>query len=461
MSVISLKKCHQKIVDTVEMMLIDIKYKMPFYGELNLMVNFRDYTGNIETTAVNVTRRGMNFYYNSEFIDSIGTIDGTIPGSSKEEKKIYEHEKQKQINFLVLHNDFHLLFSHPQRAVSGRFDHKLASIAQDMIINHIIWEEIDHGFVSIPKYPDTEKYRESGLANKNMTLFPPKEYIKSGGELIFEELYQWLKEEKNEIEKNNSPVPQANTTDAYGNYGDNGEDTFSLSYILGNLENNDVHYLDTYMEDDIPQELRDTMAREIIDRLKARGLGSSNIEQVLNRLRKKKKDYLREIKRTMSNEIMGTRKTKSITRPNRRQIKGLKGNRKVKNKINVLLDTSGSMGGMFEKVLEYVFQNDIEINMCQVDTEVHGMVSIKTMKEMQEMNITGLGGTMLQPGIDLIADSPDYNKYNTVILTDGWCDVLDMSYINGKVLGVTCGDPIPIRYKPKKGYKEIVVEKPQ
>ena len=119
------------------------------------------------------------------------------------------------------------------------------------------------------------------------------------------------------------------------------------------------------------------------------------------------------------------------------------------------------MGGMFEKVLEYVFQNDVEINICEVDTQVHKMETVSSMKELQKLNIIGLGGTILQPGIDLITSSKDYNKYNTVLLTDGWCDTLDMSKMNGRVLGITVGDEIPISRKPRKGYKEIKVEKTQ
>jgi hypothetical protein len=73
---------------------------------------------------------------------------------------------------------------------------------------------------------------------------------------------------------------------------------------------------------------------------------------------------LKEIKRTVSNLIFGTKKEKTIKKPNRKGIQGVKGNRKVKTKINVILDTSGSMGGAstFEKILGYVYQSDIEMN---------------------------------------------------------------------------------------------------
>jgi len=580
MSVINVKQCHPKIIETIERMIIDIKYKMPFYGEFNLMVNFKDASESLPTCGVNVSRQGMNFYYNTDFLNSLGTIDGEIIGKTKKEKELNEWERQKQINFIVLHEDFHLLFNHPKRTVAGKFDPYLSNIAQDMIINAIIWEDISHEFVSIPKYPDTEENRKKKIAGRNMALFLPKEYIKDGGEPIFEELYTWLKEKKEEYEdrkakqgmdnqcqtcngsgkdpnqsggggqseeddensqgqgqgqnKNDNqdgqgqgqgdgnnqdgqggdqdqdaqgdqngdgqggdqdqdqdgqggdqdqdqngqgggdgePCPDCggSGTDGtdqsgnpeYGPYGQAGNqdiDTYSLDSLFENMDKNQGQYLDVHMEDDIPDELRDSMVRDTLERLKARGFTSNNVEQTLNKLRKKRKDYLREIKRSISNEIMGTKKMRSITRPNRRGIKGIKGNRKVKTMINVVLDTSGSMYGMFEKVLEYVFQNDIEINICQVDTQVHSMETIKSMKELQKIDVKGLGGTVLQPAIDMITDNPDYNKHNTVLLTDGWCDTLDMSKMLGRVLGVTCGDSIPISSKPKKGYREILVEK--
>lgn len=451
---INLKNSHPNITESVERMLIDVKHKLPFYGQFNLMINFVA-IDSIATCGVNITKRGMYFYYNPKFIDELGTTDGILKGTTDEERELSAKEKQKQVNFIILHEDFHLLFNHPQRSVSGRFNPQLSNIAQDMIINSVIWSDISHDFVSIPKYPDNEENRNKDIANKNMAIFPPKEYIEEGGELIFEELYNWIRGKKEQYDKdraNGVPIDQ----EVYGQNGD--IDSFTLDHIFDNLDDNNGNWLDSHIDDEIPNELRESMIRDTLDRLKSRGFMSGNTEQTLMKLRKKRKDHLREIKRSISNDIMGGKKSKSISRPNRRGIKGIKGNRKFKSKINVLLDTSGSMSGMFERVLEYVFQNDVEINICEVDTEVHIMETVSSMKQLQKLNIMGLGGTILQPGIDLITNSKEYNKYNTVILTDGYCDTLDMSKLNGNVLGVSCGDTIPISRKPPRGYREIMVE---
>ena len=500
-----IKNIHEKLLSGIQTMLIDTKINLPYYGEFNLHVNFSE-QDSIGTCAVNVTSKGMNFFYSPKFLEDMS---------------------QKEVNFITLHEDFHLLFNHPRRTITGQYDHKLSNIAQDMIINHVIWEDIPHAFVEIPKDKN----------GKNMALFVPKEYE---GKLIFEELYEWLKEEKEKWQKEqkknsqckscngsgkkdgqsssnsqgqqgqqqgqgqsgqgkadnpsdsqgdgqgqpqNQPgngggqgqeqCPDCNGTGneggkdssgkpSYGPYGKNpskdGEslDTWSKEQIFQDMENGSGEYLDKHIGDDVPEEMRDAMVKDVMERLAARGLSAGNVEQTLNKLRKKRKDYLKEIKRAVSNMIFGTVKQKTIVKPNRRQISGLKGNRKVKTKINCILDTSGSMGGTFERVLSYVYRNDIEINLIEADTEVKWIENIKNKRKLETMVIKGLGGTILQPAIDLVADQ--FNEYNTVVLTDGYCDSLDLSKIKGKVLMVSIGVKVPISRSNGK-VKQIMVEK--
>ena len=444
---------------------------------------------------------------------------------------------QKEVNFITLHEDFHLLFNHPRRTITGQYDHKMSNIAQDMIINHIIWEDISHSFVEIPKSAD----------GKNMALFVPKEYT---GKLIFEELYEWLKDEKEKYDKEKKdgkckndkcqscngsgkkddkgqgqkqeqqgggqgqdkqegqgqqpgegqgkgeqegegqgdggqqpgegqgsgegqePCPDCGGNGnqdgkdgkgkpSYGPYGKNpgkdGDaiDTWSKEQIFDDMENNNGEYLDKHIGDDVPEEMRDAMVKDVMERLAARGLAAGNVEQTLAKLQKKRKDYLKEIKRAVSNMIFGTVKQKTIVKPNRRQIAGLKGTRKVKTKINCILDTSGSMGGTFERVLSYIYRNDIEVNLIEADTEVKWVENIKKKRQLETMVIKGLGGTMLQPAINLVAEQ--FNEFNTVCLTDGYCDSLDLSKIKGKVLMISIGVKVPISRSNGK-VKQIVVD---
>lgn len=508
-----IKNIHEKLLNGIQTMLIDTKVNLPYYGEFNLHVNFHE-QDSIGTCAINVTSKGMNFYYSPKFLENMS---------------------QKEVNFITLHEDFHLLFNHPRRTITGQYDHKMSNIAQDMIINHIIWEDISHSFVEIPKSAD----------GKNMALFVPKEYT---GKLIFEELYEWLKEEKEKYDKEKKegkckndkcqscngsgkkddkgqgqkqeqqgggqgqdkqegqgqqpgegqgqgeeegegqgdggqqpgqgsgqgqePCPDCGGNGnkdgkdgkgnpSYGPYGKNpgkdGDaiDTWSKEQIFDDMENNNGEYLDKHIGDDVPEEMRDAMVKDVMERLAARGLAAGNVEQTLAKLQKKRKDYLKEIKRAVSNMIFGTVKQKTIVKPNRRQISGLKGNRKVKTKINCILDTSGSMGGTFERVLSYIYRNDIEVNLIEADTEVKWVENIKKKRQLETMVIKGLGGTMLQPAINLVAEQ--FNEFNTCVLTDGYCDSLDLSKIRGKVLIISIGVKVPIARSNGK-VKQIVVD---
>jgi predicted metal-dependent peptidase len=517
-----LKNIHEKLLSGIQTMLIDTKINLPYYGEFNLHINFVE-NDSVGTCGVNVSSKGMNFFYSPKFLEDMS---------------------QKEVNFITLHEDFHLLFNHPKRTVTGQYDHKMSNIAQDMIINHVIWEDIPHAFVEIPKNKD----------GKNMALFVPKEYT---GKLIFEELYEWLKDEKEKWQKEqkknseckscggsgkkdqgqdqqdqkqkgqgqqpgdgegqgekqegqgkgqqpgegqgegesqdkqegqgkgegqgqqgggsgegescpdcqgtgNEGGKDSSGKPSYGPYGKNpskdGEslDTWSKEQIFQDMENGNGEYMDKHMGDEVPEEMREAMVKDVMERLAARGLSAGNVETTLNKLRKKRKDYLREIKRAVSNMIFGTVKQKTIVKPNRRQIAGLKGNRKVKTKINCILDTSGSMGGTFERVLSYIYRNDIEINLIEADTEVKWIENIKNKRKLETMVIKGLGGTILQPAIDLVADQ--FNEFNTVVLTDGYCDSLDLSRIKGKVLMVSIGVKVPIS-RTNNRVKQIMVEK--
>lgn len=474
-----IKNIHEKLLNGIQQMLIDTKINLPFYGELNLHINFIE-QDSIGTCGINISAKGMNFFYSPKFLEDMS---------------------QKEVNFITIHEDFHLLFDHPKRTVTGQYDHKMSNIVQDMIINHIIWEDIPRIFVEIPKSKD----------GKNMALFVPKEYT---GRLIFEELYEWMKDEKEKWQKEQKadkckscdgtgkkdgkgkpdkngqpdkvdgkgkgghgdgescPDCQGSGSEggkdstgkpSYGPYGKNpskdGEslDTWSKEQIFEDMENNNGEYLDKHVGDEVSEEMREAMVRDVMERLAARGLTTGNVETTLNKLRKKRKDYLREIKRAVSNMIFGTIKQKTIVKPNRREIAGLKGNRKVKTKINVGLDTSGSMGGQgtFEKVLSYVYRNDIEINFMESDTQVNWVQNIKSRRQLESIPIKGLGGTCLQPMIDHIVEN--FNDFNSVLLTDGYTDTLDFSKVKGKVLIISVGVKCPVSTSNGK-VKQIVIE---
>jgi len=426
MDSIKIKNGHKKIIDCINTLLIDSFINMPYYGNFNLNINFNE-NDNISTCGVNITTQGMNLIYSPSFFDIMS---------------------QKEVNFIMLHEDFHLLFDHPKRVESGQYEYELSNIAQDMIINHIIVEDITPSFIDIPKYED----------GTNMALFVPIEYT---GKLIFEELYNWLKDRKDKWSKDRKQKGEnISQTPKYGPYSKNPKnpdkplESFSLEEIFENMEKNEGEYLDKHICDDITKEIRDCIIKNINEKLKSRGYMNSKIEKTLNKLQKKRKDYLKEIKRTISNLIFGNIPIKTLTRPNRKQITGLKGYKKIKTKINCILDTSGSMNSTFDRVVSYIYRDDIEVNLIEADTKVRLIENIKSKKKLQSLRIVGLGGTILQPAIDLVCEK--FNNVNTLILTDGYCDKLNISRIKGNILIISTGKKVPIS-KSKKKVKQIIL----
>jgi predicted metal-dependent peptidase len=491
---------HKKFTDLIVMLLSS--NVMPYYAEFNTFVNFYE-SSNIPTCGVNITNEGMNFYWNKKFVDGLNS---------------------KEALFLLLHEDFHLLFDHTKRSIV--YNKGFANIAQDMIINQIIFDEVmkhdkTKDKVEIPKNKDEFILDKEGnpvmgkngkpvknpFFGKNSGLFIPKEYK---GEPIFENLYEWLKDKQDEYKKRKSEMegdggqgqeqegqgggqgqgdPQdgkgkqdgkgqgkgkpskdgkgkgnggGEPTDeqgngqeqgdgngggepkdsfgkpAYGKNGQNGVECQSLDSIFDSMEKGDQLTLDNHLDDDVPEGARKSIVNDFMQRLKNRGLVSADVERMLEKLRKTKKDYLKEIKRTISHHIFGATKRKSITRPNRRGIEGIKGKKKYKNVINVILDTSGSMCGDFERVLCFVFQNDIHINLIQIDTEVKMVEDIKNKRDLQKVVIKGMGGTVLQPAVNYIVDPKNkLHSFNNVILTDGYTDTLNFSEVHGKTLILT------------------------
>lgn len=518
------EEIHKKLSDAIIEMITS--FNLPYYGEFTQFINF--YCAKIGTCGVNVTEKGMNFFWDPEWI---------------------ERRDRKEIVFTIVHEVMHLLFDHIRRTIG--YDRKVANYAQDMIINSIIHGDLmlSEGLAHMISIPTDE------LGN-NSVVFLPKEYK---GAPIFEEVYAWLMEKytdwrnensdklqnqsirvgkdgKAKFEKNcqkcgkdmskqpgegkgdkdkqkgqdgengqekgeqgqgggngdqenegqgegegNSKCPHCGEEQDQGDgkgkkkkdkgYGPNGKsgddgkndvDCYPLEKHFENIENNKGQTFDVHFDDDVPEEVRKQWVESTMEKLRSRGLETGDIEKVLNKLRKTEKDYLKEIKRTMSNDIFGNKKMKSITKLNRRGIWGLKGHRKYKTKINCLLDTSGSMSGDFERVLAYIFQNDIEINLIQCDTAVKSFVSIKNKRELEKMPIYGLGGTTLQPGIDYVVDSKELRDFAMVILTDGYTDTLDFTNYKENVLIISIGINCPLVNTTNKfgrRIKQIIIDK--
>lgn len=474
-NLISVSGAHPKILDLLTDLLT--KNKLVYYATFSQFISFKETKG-LGTCAVNADSNGFNFYWDKKFIDGL---------------------KKPEMCFVLIHELFHILFEHNIRGIG--YDHKIANIAMDMIINSIIKEDI------IDKQP----YRNKKIIDfvidpetkKDNLVYIPKEY---NDEWVFEILYNWLKNKHKEWkDKNPDKVANAikdelissmqgsggcgevsggedgmdteakdksgdkdsdnkNELDSEGNpkYGKNGfgnKEMYSLPTIFENLEENKGLTLDQHIIDEVDEDVRKNLSENIINVLKERGLADNDeVVNVLHKLRKKRKDYLSSIKRHLSSQIFGKKKEKTIQRPNRRNIQGLKGKRKYSVEINVILDVSGSMRDEFEKVLSYIFQNDLTMNLIQIDTKIQKIQKITSKKELERLGIQGLGGTVLTPAIEYIAQDKKLNSLNTVILTDGFVDVLNFSRIKGKTLILSTEKTCDIANN-SNSVKQIIIDK--
>lgn len=426
---------HEKLIVSIDTMISDAILRLQFYGEFCQFINFSE-LHSIGTCGVTVEIGGMRFVFNRKFLDKL---------------------PQEQVNFIVIHEIFHLLWDHVARTRKLGYEHALSNVAQDMIINTVIKTDIidkmkyynkrenrNMSFAEIPAHKDGEVW----------VLELPEEYK---GKLIFEELYEWLLSERDKYDewKKMQSSEEGRNKDEGNNKVKGTPCPVSpyLEKLFDQMSMGIEDFLDKHLPQDLPEEYRKSVIENIKNTLKNRGLLTGDIQATLDKITKSKKDYIKDIKVGI-NELFGSYKNKSITKRNRRSIPGVKGKRKDSYALNVLLDVSGSMEGYFEKSLSYIFQNGIMINLIQCDTEVKDYMTIKDKTQFKKVKIKGLGGTVLQPGIDYIGKDKDLSKLNTLILTDGYCDILNITKLK-KCMVISHGKKCDITGNAK----QIIIEK--
>lgn len=371
------------------------------YGEIMTYVKYKKHK-DIPTMGITITDKGILCYYNESFVNS---LDDT------------------ELMFLMLHECFHIILRHIQRSVN--LDPTLSNIATDAIINHTLTN--NHNF------------------NRYIT------FIKGGveldrsynGSLLFEEYYKWLLDNSIKL-----PMKSFSLKD---NSDDNSSSTPSF-----NVDGVQVG-IDVHLEDIVSEDVLENTINDIVGNIKQKGCLPSEIEKILNTKLTKQIDYLKVIKRTISNTLLHSKRTKSYMRPNRYGIEGLKGNLYKGFEINCILDTSGSMSGEFDKVLSFLYNNKVVVNLIQIDTKIHSIKRITNTKHIDKIQIKGLGGTELQPALDHIAKYKELNRHNTLILTDGYTDDLSVKNINKNILIISTETKCTIKEKTSK-VTQIVIK---
>lgn len=344
-----------------------------FWGEVSLFVEYVE-SAEIPTCAVGFHNGNVRYYFNSNFVDSLS---------------------QEEVNFVHAHELAHVLSCHLKRLKN--FPRKIANIAEDMIINSAL-ADCDIPFCKAPQN----------------AYFIPNEYQ---GPRISECLAEWLMQKNEDYQNGKKQSPE-------------------LEKILLNIDDYefDVHDL-LNEEGGMSEGERRVLVEKIANTMKARGLIHGSAETFLSAITKSRKNYLAEFKR-LYGTMKGSVKSRTYARLNRR-VDGLKGSKKFSIGLNVILDTSGSMCGTFDKILSVIYRDDVNINLIQCDTQVQDVKNISNKNQVKKIKIKGLGGTTLQPAIDYCLKN--YKDYNTVLLTDGYTDTLDFSKSKHKNLVITNG----------------------
>jgi len=352
------------------------------------------------------TALGLQFFGEFANFVEFRKSDIPTPGVGIKGNKMYCYYNDKfvnslsvgEVNYLLIHEMDHLIFHH--HGLTGTRHIQVSNIATDMIINHLINTEM----------PDTLVIQPKGGVNLD------KDYLKlietGKAKLIYEDLYDWLLENKVQFIECGA-LPQ------------NGFDE------APDIEN---------------PELAGAIVGEAIENLKQRGHLSGKIKEIVDKLTAKRHNLFAEIVRQV-NILSGNKVHRTYAREHR-VIEGAKGRKYRTGEINVILDVSGSMHGMFEKVLAYIIGQNLAMNLVMCDTKVQGVKRIESQKDLRNLEITGLGGTVLQPAFDYIENNKKLRNNSIVVLTDGYTDNVKAG--NRKILVLTTAEEMPIEGNVKQ-----------
>lgn len=414
-------------------------YEYYFYYEFLLGCNI--YEDNMQPTMfIKATLRGFEIHYNKFFVDTLtepqlifGLIHEIMHGLSNHINRVGErlayikvkedenvvNEQLKQLDKYSLSSQDIEIFKKVLQSKERRV--YLFNLTQDMIINRNIIE-------MIPK----------NIAEKIHENIPdiPKEY---NNKRIYEKLYDWF------LEKNKDKIQNENSGSGKG---DGKEKDEGFDYQL----------TDQHAEDEVSPELKQAMVESFIDKQRAKGNVTSNVENMLGLLRPKKNNWISAMKRSLS-MLIGKYKKNSWKRISRRidDEEGLilKGVKRQKFCLNILHDTSGSMYNSHKKVLGWVASNNIECNYIQCDTEVKHVSKLKNIKQFEKIKIHGNGGTILQPMIDLVSEK--YNNNCNIMLTDGECETIDTKNIKKDILVFTTNQTVNFTNCNHIKIKQVVI----
>ena len=120
--------------------------------------------------------------------------------------------------------------------------------------------------------------------------------------------------------------------------------------------------------------------------------------------------------------------------------------------FGVILDTSGSMdrrllGKALGAIASYAVTRDVQaVRVVFCDAEAHDNGWMHPFDIAGRVRVRGRGGTILQPGVDLLQDAPDFPKDGPIlVITDAWIDRVRIKREHAYLIPAGAVLPFPAR----------------
>lgn len=389
------KNIHPIIIDTIINWTIVSKKKLSYFGHFLSKMTFEE-DNNIKTMLVKPNKSGFKLVYSSTFIDSI---------------------TEPEVKYVLLHEIFHCFNFHLSRL--KKYNMLIANYAMDMIVNN----QVDQLFLNIKDF----------LKQPEGVIKLPMEYK---GPIVFESIYEWLIEKKDEESYEYSDTEKIFEKIKNNYYFDDHLDSNDIDIDIEEIQHN-LNTIHKNIENDLKGEIPGVL------------------KSLIQSIKKRKENPVNFLKNLMSDAV-NSNKRKTFRKLNRKGIPGFKGVIKNGMVFNCIADVSGSMENVLKDAIGVVTNSMYSMNLIKVDAKVQSYVTYNKASDLKNLEFVGGGGTILQPGIDFIKKNKTLNKNGTIIITDGFIDELDLSKLNDVIMVYT--HIKPRIFKQSKKYKEFKIE---
>ena len=249
-------------------------------------------------------------------------------------------------------------------------------------------------------------------------------------------------------------------------------DLYCLRYLVDNQSGKDQigegEKIFQEFDDHDSSDENELSPEEIANRLsdmdrycQGRGADAGFANGIMKQIVPQKENHLKNIFSAISKLKGGGNIKKTYKKINKKHASSkfiIKGRTTTSKSLNIVCDASGSMDGCIEPILGFCLKDSYVGNLVFCDTVVteKNIVKITSQNDIRKMKdlFNVYGGTELMPGVNYVKNH--YGKENLLILTDGYCDTLDLQGFD-KVVIISCGIECHVVNEPRF-FKQVVVD---